>query len=149
MSGLESIKVKVEGLGGSAAFAHNALPVLHEIRHALAELAGGGEPTVIDLSAIPFGPGDREQLFQVLGEGEIKATLSAMGESLIRETAYPGVWLVTHLSPQGEELATHIEVARLPALLITPELDVKDALAALSARLQADDPLHPESETNT
>ena len=33
-------------------------PVLHEIRHALSRLVETGEPTRIDLSAMPYGPGD-------------------------------------------------------------------------------------------
>lgn len=139
MAGLETIPIRVEGLDVHSQTTHNVLPVLHEIRHALARLGESGDATTIDLSSIPFAPGDRSRLFEALGEGEVSATLQAMGETRIRESAYPGVWLVQHFSPQGDELATHIEITRMPALLITPEADVTDAIAALGAQLATED----------
>lgn len=135
MSGLDSIAVTVEGLPPVTAEAHNALPLLHEIRHALVRLADTGEPTVIDLNAIPFGPGDRERLFAVLGEGEVQASVDALGTTLIRETGFPGVWVIDHKSPGGDEIATHIEVTRLPAMLATPELDVGESAERLASAL--------------
>lgn len=136
MAGLDSIGVRVEGLAAEAGSAHNALPVLHEIKHALEKLANTGEPTTIDLSAIPFGPSDKNQLFDQLGLGEVEAQISALGDSKIRETEFPGVWLVQHFSPQGNELTTHIEITRMPSILITPEEDIKDSAAALAARIK-------------
>jgi hydrogenase-1 operon protein HyaF len=138
MSSLDAIKVAVEGSPAPAHAAQNALPVLHEIRHALDKLATTGEPTVIDLSAIPFGPGDRDQLFEVLGKGEVEASVNALGETRVSETRYAGVWLVQHFSPQGNDLATHIEVTRLPGMLVTPEQDIADASRALAEHLQQD-----------
>jgi len=114
----------------------NVIPILNEVRHALQRLASTGDSTAIDLASIPFGPGERDQLLQTLGEGEIQATLHALGETLVRETAYPGAWVVTHMSPQGMELTTHIEVTRSPTLLSTPEQDVSDAAAALATYLR-------------
>ena len=138
MSSLDAIKVAVEGIPEAAHTVQNALPVLHEIRHALEKLASTGEPTVIDLSAIPFGPGDLSQLFEALGKGEVEASVNAFGETRVSETQYPGVWLVQHFSPQGNDLATHIEVTRLPSMLVTPEQDIADASAALAQHLQQD-----------
>ena len=138
MSSLDAIKIAVEGLPGTAHSVRNAIPVLHEIRHALDKLASTGEATVIDLSAIPFGPGDREQLLEALGEGEVEASVHALGETRVSETRYPGVWLVQHLSPHGNDLATQIEVTRLPAMLVTPEQDIADASDALAKHLQQD-----------
>ena len=65
MSSLDKITIKAE----PAVFHPNAWPVLHEIRHALRRLAEEGEGTIIDLRAIPFGPGDEELLLRTLGEG--------------------------------------------------------------------------------
>lgn len=135
LSALDAIKVTVIGPQGSDASAANALPILHEIKHALDKLAASGEPTTIDLSAIPFGPGDKEQLFETLGSGEVDASVEALGNTRVRETRYPGVWLIEHQAPQGEELATHIEITRLPAMLVTPEEDVEDAARALAETL--------------
>lgn len=135
MSGLGAIHVKVEGLPVRST--DNALPLLHEIRHALDRLTATGQSTTIDLSSIPFSPNDRERLFETLGQGEVQAKVHAFGPSTIRETGYPGVWLVQHMNPHGEELSTCIEVVRVPPLLVTPESDVKDSAAALEQRLEA------------
>lgn len=135
MAGLEAIGVRVEGPRGQLETTHNALPVLHEIRHALQRLSELGEPTVIDLSSIPFAPGDRDRLFEALGRGEVTATLDALGKTRISETAYPGVWLVQHLTTDDQVLTAQIEVTRLPTLLVTPEADLPDAVAALGAHL--------------
>ena len=135
MSGLDAIDVRVEGPGSLGT--DNVLPLLHEIRHALQRLASTGEPTTIDLSSIPFAPQDRKQLFEILGQGEVEARVDAFGPSTVRETAFPGVWLVQHLNPHREELSALIEIARLPALLLTPEADVEESAAALGARLTA------------
>jgi hydrogenase-1 operon protein HyaF len=135
VSGLKDIPVAVahdlEDTGTG-----NTIPILNEIRHALDRLASSGEPTTIDLSSIPFGPGEREDLLHALGEGEIRATLHALGETLIYETAYPGVWLIAHKSPGGSDLTSHVEVTRTPSLLSTPQQDIEDAVDALAAHLQ-------------
>jgi len=138
MSGLDAIAVKVEGVGIAAGDAHNAVPLLHEIRHALQRLAESGESTTLDLSAIPFGPGDREKLFEFLGNGEVSASVQALGETEVIESNYPGVWIVRHRSPVGDELVTHIEITRLPSMLTTPEEDLGEAAAQLAADLDKD-----------
>jgi hydrogenase-1 operon protein HyaF len=133
---LDSIKIAVEQPTAGMPDALNALPLLHEIRHALTRLFEKGEPTTIDLTSIPFGPGDKDQLLEVLGSGEVDASVDAMGSTKVRETAYPGVWLVEYFSPTGEPLTTHIEVARCPSVILTPEQDLADAALALQARLE-------------
>jgi len=138
VSSLDAIAVKVEGVAPAAAEAHNAVPLLHEIRHALLDLAETGNATIIDLSAIPFGPGDRNKLFEALGEGEVSARVNTLGETQVNETRYPGVWIVRHYSPAGDPLASHIEVARLPSMLTTPEGDLRDAAEQLAADLDKD-----------
>lgn len=137
MSRLRDIPIQVLDGQGSQSETGNVLPVLHEIRHALARLAGTGETTSIDLSAIPFAPGDEAALFQLLGQGEVAAAVNALGETSIQETAYPGVWLVTHRSPQDTLLSTQIEVTQTPALLSTPAADLSDALVALDEYLSS------------
>lgn len=135
MSHLQDIPIAVLDDQGGPSGTGNVLPILFEIRHALSRLASEGEATTIDLAAIPFGPGDREELFRTLGEGEVNASLQALGETRILETAYPGVWLITHLSPQGVELTTQIEISRIPSLLASPEQDIRDALDTLDTYL--------------
>ena len=131
MISLENIEIEVE----SASFHQNALPVLHEIRHALARLLESGEETVIDLSAIPFGPGDEERLLQVLGEGEVKATIHALGPTRVWETAYPGIWLVDYLDPDEARVTVQIEVTHVPSLLHSQPEDLADSLVRLEEQL--------------
>jgi hydrogenase-1 operon protein HyaF len=113
----------------------NALPILHEVRHALERLLATGEGTQIDLNAIPFGPGDEDRLTAILGTGEVSATIQALGPTLIRETAIPGVWLVDYHNSEGERLAFHIEVAAAPRILAAQPEDLATAIATLDARL--------------
>ena len=61
--------------------------------------------------------------------------MDALGKTLINETAYAGVWLVRHYSPVGDEMTTHIEITRQPALLLTPEEDLGEAASQLAADL--------------
>jgi hydrogenase-1 operon protein HyaF len=135
VSGLDAIKVTVEGESNPGGDALNDVPLLHEVRHALGKLAETGENTTIDLSSLPFGPGDKERFLEVLGQGEVSATIEAMGSTQVKETGFPGVWLVQYFSVADEVLAEHIEVTRCPSLLITPEQDLADAALALQARL--------------
>lgn len=137
MSRLQDIPINVLDRQGSQSQTGNLLPILNEIRYALALLASSGEPTTIDLSAIPFAPGDLEELDSVLGRGEVSAVVDALGETRIRETAYPGVWWVNHHSPQGDTLATQIEISRTPALLSTPEQDIPETIDALDTYLNS------------
>jgi hydrogenase-1 operon protein HyaF len=114
---------------------HNVLPLLHEIRHALGKWLESGEPTVIDLRAIPMAPGEEHQLVARLGSGEIHARLSALGDSEIVETAYPGVWLVTHCNTAEEVIGRYIEVCDMPQILKAPQEDIRAGLQRLESEL--------------
>jgi len=140
MGPLDHIPVRVETPGHAA---QNALPLLHEIRHALARLVAEGERTVIDLLAMPFGPGDEVELLALLGAGEVSARLDALGESRINETAYPGVWIVDHYNTHAQRIAYQIEVTPVPAVLVAQADDMADGLRRLEAALAA--PAEPES----
>jgi hydrogenase-1 operon protein HyaF len=113
----------------------NALPILNEIRHALARLLESGETSVIDLGALPMGPQDEAELLAALGEGEVEATINAGGPSSVRETAFHGVWLLTHRNEAGETLARFIEVAFVPELLMSQAEDVADSAAELAKKI--------------
>ncbi|MDQ2089726.1 hydrogenase expression/formation C-terminal domain-containing protein [Marimonas arenosa] len=117
----------------------NARPVLREIETALGALLESGRETTIDLGAIPFGPGDERMLDEVLGPGEVHATIYAMGESHVAETGVPGVWRVDHFDQRGETLSRFIEVTFCPDILKTQTADAEAGLARLTARLAAQD----------
>jgi HupH hydrogenase expression protein len=127
---LHAIPVRTEVSSG------NVPSLLHEIRHALAALAGSGTTSIIDLQKIPLAPGEEETILATLGEGEVRAQLEALGRSEICETSYPGVWLVTHYDELGDSKARFIEVTRMPEILESQPTDIADGLARLEARLQ-------------
>lgn len=95
----------------------NARPLLREIDDMLRRLLETGEPSAIDLSALPLNPADLDWLRGSLGVGEVAARLQANGESTLDETACPGVWWVTHRNEHGAVVAQFIEVAFVPELI--------------------------------
>jgi len=113
----------------------NASPLLHEIKHALAQLIEDGSENIIDLGAIPFAPGDDRILEDILGTGEVHAVLSLQGESHVRETAIPGVWRVDHLDEKGEQQSRFIEITFMPDILKTQREDAERGLETLAERL--------------
>jgi hydrogenase-1 operon protein HyaF len=115
----------------------NALPILHEVRHALERLIESGEETRIDLNAIPFGPGDEERLQALLGRGEVSASIDALGQTQIQETAIPGVWLLDYRNGEDQRLTLHLEIAGVPEILRTQPQDLETALTTLDARLES------------
>ena len=122
MSNLSDIAVTVE-----ARPTEQLVAVLNEIAALLEQYIAREQEGTIDLRSLPLFPGDYEMLKQLLGEGEVSATLQAMGPSTIQETIVPGVWWVTHRNEDQEKIAEYIEVTRLPSLLQTTDEDLADA----------------------
>jgi len=118
-----------------AALTHNVVPLLHEIRHALARLLATGAATTIDLRSIPMAPGEEERIIRELGTGEVQARMSALGPSEIIETRFPGVWLVTHYNSENAVIGKFIEVCDTPQILKAQAEDIREGLAQLTAQL--------------
>jgi len=138
MSALETIAVRAEFETG------NVKPLLHEIRHALERLARGEEGSIIDIQSLPLAPGEEKRIEEALGEGEVSAELNALGPTTITETAYPGVWLVTHRNVENEVIARLIEVTRIPSILLSQPEDIHAGLARLERDLEGS----PETDRN-
>lgn len=102
----------------------NAPPLLRELVERVRRLLETGEPSAIDLSALPLTPADLDWLRERLGNGEISVTLQASGESTLDETACPGVWWVTHHNEQGAVTSQFIEVTFVPELVKAHPQDV-------------------------
>jgi hydrogenase-1 operon protein HyaF len=113
----------------------NVQPLLHEIRHALTQLLEQGTETVIDLRSIPLAPGEEAAIEQALGEGEVRAALSALGTSDFRETSYPGVWVVTHYNRDEQIVGKYVEITFVPALLRSQTEDIAAGLRRFEDRL--------------
>lgn len=124
----------------------NVVPILNEIVHALDRLMDDDEPTAIDLSSLPFAPGELERLEEFLGVGELTAELQALGRSRIRETKYPGVWWLEHRNTADEVVGRYIEITRTPEILKSQDADI----GAGRARLRLDlDEKRPEGDGGT
>lgn len=111
-------------------------PILHEVRTLLAALVDTGRGGSIDLRSLPLSPADFEALDAALGAGEVHATIQALGETRVTETAIHGVWRVTHCNDGGEAVTDLIEVCDAPDILKTHAADARVGLALLRARLE-------------
>jgi hydrogenase-1 operon protein HyaF len=130
MSSLETIPVTTEVATG------NVEPLLHEIRHALKRLIGGEDGTTIDLKSLPLAPGEEERIEATLGTGEVRAEVDALGPTLIQETSYPGVWLITHKNADNAVVARFIEVTYIPELLRSQPEDIDAGIDRLENELR-------------
>ena len=114
----------------------NVRPLLNEVAHALDKLLDTGEPTMIDLAGLPFGPGELEELEAALGNGELSAQLDALGASSIRETACPGVWWLEHRNVNDEIVGRFLEITRTPEILSSQEADIAAGRARLGEQFE-------------
>jgi hydrogenase-1 operon protein HyaF len=131
VSALDDIGVEVD-----AGFATGNIPALmHEIRHALARLLDTGEATTIDLANLPMAPGELDRFEALLGDGEVSAELTALGNSTIRETAYTGVWWVIHKNGYDQVVGRYIEITGVPEVLRAQTPDMQSALRRLDETL--------------
>ena len=116
---------------GEPGLTGNAPPLLRELAEQVKRLLDTGEPSAIDLSALPLTPADLDLLHDKLGSGEIAVTLQANGESTLNETACPGIWWVTHRNGQGAVTSQFVEVAFVPELVKAHPQDVAIGLETL------------------
>lgn len=147
MTSLDAVTVRVEPATG------NVAPLLHEIRHALMRMAPGegndddNEPanglpmnahnaiSIIDLRSLPLAPGEEERIEEILGIGEVRAELDALGLTIVQETRVSGVWLITHRNADDEVVAKFIEVTRIPAILLAQDEDIRHGVEYLNKEL--------------
>lgn len=134
MSGLEGIPVHVEAPdpGGTVG---NVRAILAELETALHELLNGGRGHSIDLRSLPFAPGELDYLREVLGAGEVRIEIEALGKSRINETAVRGVWWVTHYNALDDRMAEFLEIGFCPDLVRAHRDDVRESLELLNTRL--------------
>jgi hydrogenase-1 operon protein HyaF len=135
MNDLKSIPIAVADDAAGLTLSGNADPVLHEIQSLLCNLVTSGKSASIDLRSLPLLPGDYERLKEVLGQGEVSATIDAMGPTQVRETAVHGVWWVTHYNSDETIIAEFIEVTTMPEMLRTHPADARAGLDLLQSRL--------------
>jgi hydrogenase-1 operon protein HyaF len=109
----------------------NLIPLLYEIRHALERWLRDGHTHVIDLRSLPMSPDEEQQLLDLLGEGEVSASLSALGNSEVLETAFAGVWRVAHFNDDDVLIGHFIEICHAPDILKSHPDDARMAIKEL------------------
>lgn len=110
-----------------------ASALLAELRDHLTRLANEGKTSSIDLRSLPMSEADINELADHLGVGEVKATIKSIGSSSIRETAYRGIWWITHYGDDGKVLSELIEITQIPEILITHIDEVRHSAQAMSS----------------
>ena len=90
------------------------LALLRELQGMHTALAEQNEENSIDIRSLPLSPADHETLLQFLGNGEVSATVNALGVSEIKETRFSGIWWLRHYNSHDEIVAELIEVTPLP-----------------------------------
>ena len=108
-----------------------ALSVLAEVGRMLQELADSGQTGSIDLRSLPLSDADRDQLEEMLGQGEVRAEMDLAGRSEVWETSYPGAWWIRHMGAGDKISSEEISVCPIPEILITHPTDIEAAARRL------------------
>lgn len=102
-----------------------AKTLLHEVQAMLKTLLDTGQNGTLDLRALPtLGEDGYQFLKEKLDIGEVSARIQGFGRSEIQETAYSGIWWVTHYNQDNDILTELIEVNFFPEILKSPRDDV-------------------------
>ena len=125
MSSLDDIPLRIEEGQWETG---NLQSILTEIQHALEQLQKHQQEHSIDLRAMPFAPGEEEQLEKLLGHGEVQVELDALGKSTLYETAVSGVWKVTHFNTEGQVVAKLIEITAIPKIICSPGEEMQNSI---------------------
>jgi hypothetical protein len=143
MSRLADIPIKVEGTFSN----RQAVPpvvdsglgdgvgaVLSELATMLERAGMDTQALCIDLRSLPMNDGDRSRLRSILGDGEVSASVKALGLSAIRETGVAGVWWVEHFDADGTSIAESLEVVTVPQILACAPDEMRAAAHELRRR---------------
>lgn len=138
MGHLSEIPIRIEYATASHATSLRLSPagsaVIDDIERLLEDYRAFGHAGAIDLRWLPLLPGDLERLREILGTGEVKATIAALGESTAEETALQCVWWITHRGTDDAMIGHWIEITEVPSLLRSDRSSIPYALQALRER---------------
>lgn len=135
MSQLSDISVEVVNSKDAVAPSSQVRALLQELQAMLYSLVHTGKAASIDIRSLPITSDDYDYLKSLLGEGEVTATIYALGPTIISETAIPGIWWVTHYNADDHVLAESIEVTELPEMLKTQQQDLQQAIALFNSKI--------------
>ncbi|APE05207.1 hydrogenase expression protein HupH [Alteromonas sp. RW2A1] len=115
----------------------NVIPLLHQIRHALSQLLAQQEETTIDLRRLPLSASEESQLETFLGHGEVKADIQALGDTVLIESRYTGVWLETHYNEEAEIMGKYVHICDCPQLIKSQPEDMVLSLNNIVSDIQS------------
>lgn len=115
----------------------NAIPVLNEVRHALAALRETGEPRTLNILNFPLTDDDSRLLDETLGRGDLKITYDGMEHTFWQEAKIAGVWWGEYRNAGNHVVLRTIEIAEFPALARSQREDMEDGLRRLDDALNA------------
>jgi len=136
MSTIDRIPVSIAGPDDM--LTGQAEAVLTEVAEMLKRLIEQNIEDSIDLRSLPLSTADRTWLDRQLGRGEVEILLEAGGRSIMTETAYPGVWRITHRDGQDRVVAEFVEVAWVPKIVKPDAGDVKKGYESLLSNLKVE-----------
>lgn len=131
MSSLDQIAVKLVEKDHS----DMVRSILSEVVTLLERWLEQGEPGILDLKSLPLSPADNQLLEETLGRGELTISMDVLGSSQMVETAFSGVWYVTHRNEQAQVLVKQIEVIDIPSIVLPQHSEVLSALERLKSKL--------------
>ncbi|MBC8520032.1 MAG: hypothetical protein H8D24_06475 [Gammaproteobacteria bacterium] len=131
MSSLDQIAVKLVEKDRS----DMVRSILSEVVTLLERWLEQGEPGILDLKSLPLSPADNQLLEETLGRGELTISMDVLGSSQMVETAFSGVWYVTHRNEQAQVLVKQIEVIDIPSIVLPQHSEVLSALERLKSKL--------------
>lgn len=101
--------------------------IINELLQLMDNYLATGQQAAIDVKSLPLSPQDYQQLQQTLGRGEVNISARLAGDTDIYETAYAGVWWITHRNMDNTVIAEHIEVGRVPDIVNAHDEDIRQA----------------------
>lgn len=113
----------------------NAPAILMELIQALKDLYEKGEEHIIYINKLPLSEEDREVLLDILGEGQVKISLSSKVQPVEwRETGISGIWIGVFYDRENKPILETIEVCYFPKLAQAQKEDVEEAIKTLKER---------------
>ncbi len=107
----------------------NALPLLKEASHHLAEHSPDKKNHRIFLNKLPLSEGDAEWIDRVCAGGRIALASKGYGDCRVLSTGFSGLWRVLYRNPEGIPLLDALCVADIPDEVAAAPEDVSQSLS--------------------
>lgn len=88
-------------------------------------------PHVINLSLLPFSPGDQAFLAEHIGQGPAVILSRGYGNCRIGSTAVPGIWRVQYFNSSDQLILDTLEVTTVPRVACAAKEDLEDSAERL------------------